>query len=48
MESFADTAVFIRDGKLVAVRELEEMRETENKSMTDKYREIYGHVEAIS
>ena len=48
MESFADAAVFIREGKLVAVRDLEEMRETENKSMTDKYREIYGHVEAIS
>lgn len=42
MESIADRAVFIRDGRLMEVRDLEEMREMDGKSMADRYREIFG------
>ena len=45
MEAVADRAVFIRYGKLVEVRDLEEMRLTDGVSMADRYREIYGHTE---
>ena len=45
MEAIADRAVFIRKGKLVEVRDLEEMRETDGISMADRYREIFGHGE---
>lgn len=45
MEAVADRAVFIKNGNLVEVRDLEEMRETDNVSMADRYREIYGHTE---
>ena len=45
MEAIADRAIFIRQGKLVENRDLEEMRETDHVSMADRYREIYGHTE---
>ena len=45
MEAVCDTAVFIKQGKLIEVRNLEEMRETDHVSMADRYREIYGHTE---
>ncbi len=45
MEAIADRAVFIRKGKLVEVRDLEEMRETDGVSMADRYRDIFGHGE---
>ena len=45
MEAIADRAVFIRKGKLVEVRDLEEMRETDGVSMADRYRAIFGHGE---
>ena len=45
MEAIADRAMFIRHGKLVEVRDLEEMRETDGVSMADRYREIFGHGE---
>ncbi len=45
MEAIADQAIFIRQGKLVELRNLEEMRETDHVSMADRYREIYGHTE---
>ena len=45
MEAIADRAMFIRQGKLVEVRDLEEMRETDGVSMADRYREIFGHGE---
>jgi len=45
MEAIADRAVFIRQGKLIEVRDLQEMRETDQVSMADRYREIYGHAE---
>lgn len=45
MEAIADRAVFIKKGKLIENRDLEEMRETDHVSMADRYREIYGHTE---
>ena len=45
MEAIADKAVFIRKGKLIEVRDLEEMRETDGVSMADRYRAIFGHGE---
>lgn len=45
METIADTAVFIRKGKLIEVRDLEEMRATDGCSMADRYREIFAHQE---
>jgi ABC-2 type transport system ATP-binding protein len=45
MEAIADRAVFIKQGRLMEVRDLEEMRETDGVSMADRYREIFGHGE---
>ena len=45
MEAIADRAVFIREGQLVEVRDLEEMRETDGVSMADRYRAIFGYGE---
>ena len=45
MEAIADRAVFISNGRLVEVRDLEEMREVDGVSMADRYREIFGHGE---
>ena len=47
MEAIADQAVFIREGRLVEKRDLEEMRETDGVSMADRYREIYGHMTEV-
>lgn len=43
MEAIADRAVFIRNGQLVEVDDLDELREEKGVSMADRYREIYGH-----
>lgn len=45
MEAIADRAVFIRQGRLAEVRDLEEMRETDGVSMADRYRAIFGRGE---
>ncbi len=45
MEAISDRAIFIKNGKLVEVRDLEEMRETDHVSMADRYRAIFGHTE---
>ena len=45
MEAIADRAVFISNGHLVEVRDLEEMREVDGVSMADRYRSIFGHGE---
>ena len=45
MEAIADTAIFIHSGKLVEMRDLEEMRMQDGVSMAERYRQIYGHVE---
>jgi len=47
MEAIADQAIFIREGKLIEVRDLEEMRMKDQVSMADRYRAIYGHVEGV-
>ncbi len=47
MEAIADRAVFIKQGKLIECVDLEEMRGERGLSMADRYREIYGHAEAI-
>ena len=45
MEAISDQAIFIKNGKLIEVRDLEEMRTEEQISMADRYRAIYGHAE---
>ena len=45
METLADRAVFLSEGRLIEQRDLEEMRETEGLSLADRYRQIYGHTE---
>ncbi len=45
MEAISDRAVFIRQGKLVEIRDIEDMRTSDGISMADRYREIYGHTE---
>ena len=45
MEAIADRAVFSRSGRLIEVRDLEEMREVDGVSMADRYRSIFGHGE---
>lgn len=47
MENIADRAVFISEGNLIEVCDLEEMREEKGLSMADRYREIFGHTEAM-
>ncbi len=45
MEAIADRAVFIRDGRLADLVDLEQLRDERGLSMADRYREIYGHEE---
>ncbi len=45
MEAIADQAVFIRNGRLADVADLEQLRDERGISMADRYREIYGHGE---
>ena len=45
METVADRAVFILNGRLVECVDLETMRDEQGVSMADKYRMIYGHTE---
>ena len=45
MEAIADKAVYISEGRLADLVDLEQMREEKGLSMADRYREIYGHVE---
>ena len=45
MEAVCDTAIFIRQGKLIEVRNLEEMREDNKMKKADRYREINEHNE---
>lgn len=42
LEKIVDTAVFMKDSRLVEVCEAEELRIRQGKSIVDKYREIYG------
>ncbi|WP_283685068.1 ABC transporter ATP-binding protein [Parablautia sp. Marseille-Q6255] len=43
LERVADTAIFMKNGHLVEMVPVEELRITQGKSVVDKYREIYGH-----
>ena len=43
MEAIADQALYIKEGRLIQLCDLERMREEEGVSMADRYREIYGH-----
>ena len=42
LETVADYAVFIKNGHLIEIRELEELRRTDGISVADRYRQIYG------
>lgn len=44
LESIVDTAIFMKDGRIEEMRDVEELRMNENKSIADKYREIYSEV----
>lgn len=43
LEKVADAAIFMKDGCLVGQYMAEELRISQNKSLVDVYREIYGH-----
>ena len=43
METIADRAVFLREGKLVKSVDVEEARTETGRSIADDYRQIYGH-----
>ena len=43
LESIADYAIFIREGVLIEVDNVEESRMEAGKSIVERYREIYGH-----
>ncbi len=45
MEAIADRALFIREGRLAELDDLEDMRDERGISMADRYRQIYGHTE---
>lgn len=42
LEKVIDTAIFIKNGKLVKTCQVEDLRFSEKKSIADEYREIYG------
>lgn len=44
LETIADYAIFIRQSHLIEVRSLEELRSTENISVADRYRQIFGGI----
>lgn len=44
LESIIDTAIFMKDGKIEEMCDVEALRMKENKSVADKYREIYSEV----
>lgn len=43
LERVVDAAIFMKESRLVEVRDTEELRMTEGKSIVDRYREIYGN-----
>ena len=42
LEGLADTAVFMREGKLVGVRDIAQLRQETGLSLSDVYRRVYG------
>ena len=45
MEAIVDHVIYIKEGKLVEMADIEEMRLERGISMADRYREIFGHTE---
>ena len=43
LESVVDGAIFMKESNLIEVRDTEELRISEGKSIVDRYREIYGN-----
>lgn len=43
LEKIVDTAIFMKDSVLVEVDDVEELRMIQGRSVTDRYREIYGY-----
>ena len=43
LESVVDVAIFLKQSNLIEVRDTEELRISEGKSIVDRYREIYGN-----
>lgn len=43
LEKVTDTAVFIKESRLAAMHDVEELRAVQGKTVVDRYREIYGH-----
>ncbi|MBR4250337.1 MAG: ABC transporter ATP-binding protein [Verrucomicrobia bacterium] len=43
LETISDYAIFIKNGHLIEVDNIEESRAEAGKSIVDRYREIYGH-----
>jgi len=43
MEAIADRAVFISEGRLVEVRDIREMEQRDGITLTDRYRQVFGH-----
>lgn len=43
LESVVDSAIFIKDARLAGIYNLENLRQTEGKSVADKYREVFAH-----
>lgn len=44
LERVVDTAIFMKEGHLVLMGDIEELRMERGKSVVDLYREIYGHM----
>ena len=44
LESLVDTAIFMKNGRIAEMSDVEGLRIKENKSIADKYREIYSEV----
>ena len=44
LESLVDTAIFMKNGRIAEMCDVEGLRIKENKSIADKYREIYSEV----
>lgn len=42
LEKVIDTAIFVKNGKLIKTCQVEDIRFSEKKSIADEYREIYG------
>lgn len=47
METVADKAVFISEGRLIEVRDIHEMQETDGITLVDRYRQVFGHTEQL-